>query len=425
MVVGLLLVFFIGYLAITFEGVLKINKSAIALVTAVLCWSLIIFDTPDKNIVLEALSHHLSEISEILFFLLGAMTIVELIDAHDGFQNIVDRIKTTHKAKLIWLIGLITFFLSAVLDNLTTTIVMASILNKLVADQKTKWRLLGLVVISANAGGAFSPIGDVTTTMLWIGGQVTAMNIIKQSFLASLICMVIPAIIINYTIKGRIIFKNEETANLNFTTNPKERNFIFIAGITCLLFVPVFKTITHLPPYMGMLFCLGVMWVITEVIHNKKHESEKGLLSVNHALRKIDTPSILFFFGILLSVSSLQYVGVLPKMAQQLNEVMGNLNVVAISIGLLSAVFDNVPLVAALQNMYSLQTYPTDHYFWELIAYTAGTGGSILIIGSAAGVAVMGMEKIDFFWYLKNVSWIALIGFLSGAAVFILQNSFL
>jgi Na+/H+ antiporter NhaD/arsenite permease-like protein len=353
------------------------------------------------------------------------MTIVELIDAHDGFQNIVDRIKTTHKAKLIWLIGLITFFLSAVLDNLTTTIVMASILNKLVADQKTKWRLLGLVVISANAGGAFSPIGDVTTTMLWIGGQVTALNIIKQSFFASFICMALPAIIINYTIKGRVIFKNEAAPSLNFTTNAKERNFIFVAGIVCLLFVPVFKTLTHLPPYMGMLFCLGVMWVITEVIHNKKHESEKGLLSVNHALRKIDTPSILFFFGILLSVSSLQYVGVLPKMAQQLNEVMGNLNGVAISIGLLSAVFDNVPLVAALQNMYSLQTYPTDHYFWELIAYTAGTGGSILIIGSAAGVAVMGMEKIDFFWYLKNVSWIALIGFLSGAAVFILQNSFL
>ncbi len=425
MVVGLLFVFFIGYLAITFEGVLKINKSAIALITAVLCWILIIFDTPEKNIVLEALSHHLSEISEILFFLLGAMTIVELIDAHDGFQNIVDRIKTTHKTKLIWLIGLITFFLSAVLDNLTTTIVMASILNKLIADQKTKWRLLGLVVIAANAGGAFSPIGDVTTTMLWIGGQVTALNIIKQSFFASFICMAIPAIIINYTIKGRIIFKNEETPNLNFTTNAKERNFIFVAGIVCLLFVPVFKTLTHLPPYMGMLFCLGVMWVITEVIHNKKHESEKGLLSVNHALRKIDTPSILFFFGILLSVSSLQYVGVLPKMAQQLNEVIGNINGVAISIGLLSAVFDNVPLVAALQNMYTLQTYPTDHYFWELIAYTAGTGGSILIIGSAAGVAIMGMEKIDFFWYLKNISWVALIGFLCGAAVFILQNSFL
>ena len=381
MILGLLLVFFIGYLAITFEGVLKINKSAIALVTAVLCWILIIYDTPEKNIVLEALSHHLSEISEILFFLLGAMTIVELIDAHDGFQNIVDRIKTTHKGKLIWLIGLITFFLSAVLDNLTTTIVMASILNKLVADQKTKWRLLGLVVISANAGGAFSPIGDVTTTMLWIGGQVTALNIIKQSFFASFICMALPAIIINYTIKGRIIFKNEAVPSLNFTTNAKERNFIFVAGIVCLLFVPVFKTITHLPPYMGMLFCLGVMWVITEVIHNKKHESEKGLLSVNHALRKIDTPSILFFLGILMSIAALEQVGLLTRLAAFFDHEFSDIKIIAIVIGLLSSVVDNVPMVAALQSMYSLDMYPTDHYFWEFLAYTAGTGGSVLIIG--------------------------------------------
>jgi len=425
MVIGAVLIFFIGYLAITFESLLKINKSAIALITAVLCWTLIILGTAEKNLVVDALSHHLSETSEILFFLLGAMTIVELIDAHDGFQNIIDRIKTTNKTKLIWLISLITFFLSAILDNLTTTIVMASILNKLIEGQKTKWKLLGLVVIAANAGGAFSPIGDVTTTMLWIGGQLTALNIIKQSFFASFICMAIPAIIINYTIKGNIILKKEEQYNLNFTTNANERNFIFVAGIICLLFVPFFKSVTHLPPYMGMLLCLGVMWVITEFVHHKKHESEKGLLSVNHALRKIDTPSILFFFGILLSVNSLQFIGVLPKMAQQLNELIGNLNGVAISIGMLSAIFDNVPLVAALQNMYTLQTYPTDHHFWELLAYAAGTGGSILIIGSAAGVAVMGMEKIDFFWYLKNISWIALIGFLSGAAVFILQNEIL
>ncbi len=426
MVIGVVLIFFIGYIAITFESVLKINKSAIALITAVLCWAIIIIaGNTEKNIVLDALSHHLSEISEILFFLLGAMTIVALIDAHDGFQSIIDCIKTTHKHILIWLIAIITFFLSAVLDNLTTTIVMASILNKLLEDQKTKWRLLGLVVISANAGGAFSPIGDVTTTMLWIGGQLTALNILKQSFFASFVCMAIPTIIINYTIKEKIVLKKEGQHNLNFTTNAKERNFIFIAGIITLLFVPIFKTITHLPPYMGMLFCLGLMWVITEVNHHKKLESEKGVLSVNHALRKIDTQSILFFFGILLSVSALQYTGVLTKIALELNEVIGNLNGVAISIGMLSAIFDNVPLVAALQNMYTLQTYPTDHYFWELLAYAAGTGGSILIIGSAAGVAVMGLEKIDFFWYLKNISWIALIGFLSGSAVFILQNEIL
>ena len=425
MVLLLLLVFFIGYIAITFESFLKINKSAIALITAILCWVCIIFDATEKSFVLDALSHHLSEISEILFFLLGAMTIVELIDAHDGFQNIIDRITTTNKNKLIWLIALTTYFLSAVLDNLTTTIVMASILNKLIADQKTKWRLLGLVIISANAGGAFSPIGDVTTTMLWIGGQLSALNIIKQSFFASFVCMALPTIITCYIIKDAIAFKNHIHNSLNFTTNAKERNFIFIAGIAFLLFVPIFKTLTHLPPYMGMLFCLGFMWVITEIIHHKKNESEKGLLSVNHALRKIDTPSILFFLGILLSVSSLQYVGILPTMAQHLNDILGNLNAVVISIGLLSAVFDNVPLVAALQNMYTLQTYPTDHYFWEFLAYTAGTGGSILIIGSAAGVAIMGMEKIDFFWYFKNISWMALLGFLSGAAVFMLQNEIL
>lgn len=422
MITLLLIIFFIGYLAISFESYLKINKSAIALITAILCWTLIIMGAPEKAVVIDSLSHHLSEISEILFFLLGAMTIVELMDAHDGFQNIVERIKTTNKNKLIWLISLITFFLSAILDNLTTTIVMASILNKLISNQKTKWQLLGLVIISSNAGGAFSPIGDVTTTMLWIGGQVTPLNIIKQSFFASLACAVIPTLIISHLIKGEIVFKNIINNNLNFNTNAKERNFIFVSGILCLLFVPVFKTLTHLPPYMGMLFCLGIMWVITEIIHNKKTEIEKGLLSVNHALRKIDTPSILFFMGILLSIASLQFIGILPKMANQLNEAMGNINAVAIGIGLLSAVFDNVPLVAALQSMYTLQTYPTDHYFWELLAYTAGTGGSILIIGSAAGVAVMGMEKINFIWYLKNISWVALIGFLSGAAVFILQN---
>ena len=425
MITALIIIFAIGYFAITLEHTIKISKSATALITAVLCWTLIISNAGDKEQIIGQLSHHLSSISEIVFFLLGAMTIVELIDAHDGFQNITERIKTTNKTKLVWLISLITFFLSAVLDNLTSTIVMMSILNKLIQDKKTKWLLLGLVIISSNAGGAFSPIGDVTTTMLWIGGQISPLNIIKQTFLASLVSMVVPTLIINYIIKGKIELKAHVENNANFITNAFERNLIFYVGICCLLFVPIFKTITHLPPYMGMFLSLGIIWTITELMHNKKHVNEKGVLSVSHALRKIDTPSILFFFGILMSISSLEAVGVLPQMASTLNNSIGNLNVVAICIVLLSAVFDNVPLVAALQNMYTLQTYPTDHYFWELIAYTAGTGGSILIIGSAAGVAVMGMEKIDFFWYLKNISWIALIGFLSGAAVFILQNRFL
>jgi len=422
MITILILIFTLGYLAITLEQTIKINKSATALMTAVLCWTLIISNASNKEIIIEQLSHHLSSISEIVFFLLGAMTIVEIIDAHDGFQNITERIKTNHKTKLIWLIAVITFFLSAVLDNLTSTIVMMSILNKLIEDKKTKWLLLGLVIISSNAGGAFSPIGDVTTTMLWIGGQISPLNIMKQTFLASLVCMVVPTLIINYMIKGKIELRANVENSLNFNTNSFERNLIFYVGIGCLLFVPLFKTLTNLPPYMGMFLSLGIIWTLTELIHNKKHVNEKGILSVSHALRKIDTPSILFFFGILLSISSLEVVGVLPQMASSLNSSIGNLNLVAICIGLLSAVFDNVPLVAALQSMYSLNDYPQDHYFWELLAFTAGTGGSCLIIGSAAGVAVMGIEKIDFFWYLKKISWIALIGFIAGVATFLIQH---
>ena len=422
MITILIIIFTLGYLAITLEHTIKINKSATALITAVLCWTLIISNASNKELIIEELSHHLSSISEIVFFLLGAMTIVEIIDAHDGFQNITERIKTNHKTKLIWLISVITFFLSAVLDNLTSTIVMMSILNKLIEDKKTKWLLLGLVIISSNAGGAFSPIGDVTTTMLWIGGQISPLNIMKQTFLASLVCMVVPTLIINYMIKGKIELRANVENSLNFNTNSFERNLIFYVGIGCLLFVPIFKTLTNLPPYMGMFLSLGIIWTLTELIHNKKHVNEKGILSVSHALRKIDTPSILFFFGILLSIASLEVVGVLPQMASTLNSSIGNLNLVAICIGLLSAVFDNVPLVAALQSMYSLNDYPQDHYFWELLAFTAGTGGSCLIIGSAAGVAVMGIEKIDFFWYLKKISWIALIGFMAGVATFLIQH---
>lgn len=424
MITILLIVFALGYLAITLEHTIKINKSATALITAVLCWTLIISNAASKELIIEQLSHHLSSISEIVFFLLGAMTIVEIIDAHDGFQNITESIKTTNKTKLIWLISVITFFLSAVLDNLTTTIVMISILNKLIADKKTKWLLLGLVIISSNAGGAWSPIGDVTTTMLWIGGQISPLNIIQQTFLASLVSMIVPTLIINYIIKGNIELKPNVENNLNFNTNSFERNLIFYVGIGCLLFVPIFKTITHLPPYMGILLSLGIIWTITELIHKRKQDNEKGILSVSHALRKIDTPSILFFFGILMSISSLEVIGILPQMASTLNSSVGNINVVAICIGLLSAVFDNVPLVAALQSMYSLNDYPQDHYFWELLAFTAGTGGSCLIIGSAAGVAVMGIEKIDFFWYLKKMSWIALIGFIAGVGTFLIQHYF-
>jgi Na+/H+ antiporter NhaD/arsenite permease-like protein len=423
MIILLLITFIAGYVLITLEHAIHINKAAIALITAVICWTILVLNPASKDASLESLGHHLSSIAEIVFFLLGAMTIVELIDAHDGFQNITEKIKTTNKTKFIWTISIITFFLSAVLDNLTSTIVMISIINKLVKEKQVKWQLLGLVIISSNAGGAWSPIGDVTTTMLWIGQQVTPLNIIKETFLASLTCMAVPTLIINYRIKGKIeLFENSEK-NLNPLSSAADRNLVFFIGLACLLFVPVFKAITHLPPYMGMLFSLGMMWVLTEIMHSKKDTDEKGVLSVNHALRKIDTPSILFFFGILMSIAALEQVGLLKDAATYLDQTIGNIKFIAMLIGLLSSVLDNVPLVAALQSMYSLDMYPTDHYFWEFLAYTAGTGGSVLIIGSAAGVAVMGIEKIDFFWYLKNISWIALIGFITGALVFILENA--
>ncbi len=422
--IGLLIgVFVIGYLLITMEHTIHINKAATALITAVICWTILVMNPSIKETTLNALGHHLTSIAEIVFFLLGAMTIVELIDAHDGFQNITEKIKTTNKTKLIWTIALVTFFLSAVLDNLTSTIVMISIINKLVKDKLVKWQLLGLVIIASNAGGAWSPIGDVTTTMLWIGHQVTPLNIVKETFLASLTCMVVPTLIISYRIKGNIELHENISTNQNALANPNDRNVVFFIGILCLLFVPVFKTITHLPPYMGMLLSLGVMWVLTELMHSKKELDEKGTLSVNHALRKIDTPSILFFFGILMSIAALEQVGLLEQSALWLDQTFGDIKVIAVVIGLLSSILDNVPLVAALQSMYGLDVYPTDHYFWELLAYTAGTGGSVLIIGSAAGVAVMGIEKIDFFWYLKNISWIAFIGFITGAIVFILENA--
>ena len=423
MIIALVVIFIIGYLLITLEHAIHINKSAIALITAVLSWTILVMNPANKDAVLGSLGHHFSGVAEIVFFLLGAMTIVELIDAHDGFQNITEKIKTTNKTKFIWTISLVTFFLSAVLDNLTSTIVMISIVNKLVKEKTVKWHLLGLVVISSNAGGAWSPIGDVTTTMLWIGHQITPLNIIKETFLASLACMVVPTMIINYRIKGSIILEEKVPINQNVISNAFDRNLVFFIGVSCLLFVPFFKAITELPPYMGMLFSLGIMWVLTELMHHNKVSDEKGNLSVSHALRKIDTPSILFFLGILMSIAALEQVGLLTSLATYFDHQFSDIKIIAIVIGLLSSIVDNVPMVAALQSMYSLDLYPTDHYFWEFLAYTAGTGGSVLIIGSAAGVAVMGIEKIDFFWYLKNISWIALIGFLTGALVFILENA--
>lgn len=416
----IILIFVLGYAAITLEHTIHLNKAASALVAGVLCWTVLVLTVPDRETVLHDLEAHLGEVSGILFFLLGAMVIVELIDAHDGFDLITERIRTTDIRRLLWLVCGITFFLSAVLDNLATTIVMVSLLRKLIDDREQRLLFVGMVVIAANAGGAWSPLGDVTTTMLWIGGQITPGNIVKMLLLPSLVCLVVPLTILSLRLKGHISTPEVAHGTSSGATS-LEKNIVFSVGVGALLFVPVFKTVTHLPPFMGMLLCLGILWIVTEMIHSGKNEAEKGLLSVNHALRKIDTPSILFFLGILIAISALQSVGVLGTLAGWLDRTVGNITAIGIIIGFLSAVLDNVPLVAATQGMYSLEQYPTDHYFWEFLAYCAGTGGSALIIGSAAGVAAMGMEKIDFFWYVKRITGWAVLGYLAGAAAYVLQ----
>ena len=417
----LLAIFIIGYLAIAFEHQIKLNKAASALITGVLCWTIYILNGADHDAAHHALLEHMGEISGILFFLLGAMTIVELIDAHDGFEPISASIKTTNKFKLLSIITLLGFFLSAVLDNLTTTIVLISLMSKLVKDEKEKLVFASIIVIAANAGGAWSPIGDVTTTMLWIGGQVTSLAIIKSIFIPSIFAVVIPLLALGFSLKGRVEpIKRDKEIETRSTKN--ERNLVLIIGLASLLFVPVFKTWTGLPPFMGMLFSLGVMWLITEIIHSGKDTMDKDNLSVNFAIRKIDTPSILFFLGILISVAALQSAGTLKEMADYLNQQIGDQKLIVVVLGGLSAIIDNVPLVAATQGMYSLSEFPTDHPFWLFLAYCSGTGGSMLIIGSAAGVAAMGLTKIEFFWYLKKVSLWASLGYLAGAAVYVLMS---
>jgi Na+/H+ antiporter NhaD/arsenite permease-like protein len=418
------LLFIVGYAAIAFEHPLKINKTASALLTGVLLWVVYIMGSADTDLVSRQLYEHLGQISGILFFLLSAMTIVELIDAHDGFEVITSKITTKDKRKLLWIIGFVTFFLSAVLDNLTTTIVMVSLLRKLIVDKQTRMFFVGIVVIAANAGGAWTPIGDVTTTMLWIGGQITTGNIMVKLFLPSMACLVVPLTLLSFRIKGKI--ENavvDETRPVN-STSAFERKLILGLGIGALIFVPVFKTITHLPPFVGILFGLGILWVVTEIIHKNKNDADKDVYSVVHALRKADTPSVLFFLGILVAISALESTHLLANLAAYMDSTIGNINIIVISIGLLSAIIDNVPLVAATMGMYDMQTYPADHYFWEFIAYCAGTGGSCLIIGSAAGVAAMGMEKIDFFWYVKKISLLALLGYFAGALIYMAQHYF-
>ena len=425
MITLLIITFILGYILIAFEHAIKINKSAIALITGVLCWSIYIVSSPGKELVNEQLTEHLGALSGILFFLLGAMTIVELIDSHNGFEIITSRISQTDKRVLLWIIALITFFLSAVLDNLTTTIVIVSLLRKLIRSSKDRLYFTGMVVIAANAGGAWTPIGDVTTTMLWIGGQITTANIMLKLFLPSIICLFVPLVILSFKLSG-VTERPIVSVNSKFPTlSTRNQTIVFFSGISILILVPVFKTITHLPPYMGILAGLGILWIITEIMHGKKEETVRHSYSVVQALRKIYTASILFFFGILISIAALESTGILTELAKWMTATLSNLNIIILSLGILSAVVDNVPLVAATQGMYNLSLFPTDHYFWEFLAYCVGTGGSVLIIGSAAGVAAMGMEKINFFWYLKKFSLLALLGYFAGAFVYIMQYQLL
>lgn len=442
MAIIIVVTFIIGYALIALEHPLKLDKAASALLTGVFCWLLLIFGlqympayeeiasshTDTRAFLIGSLSEHLSKIAEILFFLLGAMTIVELVDVHDGFRVITDRITTSSRVKLLWVISWITFFLSAGLDNMTTAIIMCALLRKIIHKQENRWLFGGFVIMAANAGGAWSPIGDVTTIMLWIGGQVTTFNIMKATFLASFASLLVPLIIASYFLsrdKSALEQMKEIDIKDKRIITPFQQNLLFVLGGISLLSVPVFKAITHMPPYMGILLSVGVLWYITEFMHRGKHPDHKREFSVAQMLHRIDTPSILFFLGILLAVASLEASGHLELMADFLNQHLGSIYIINMMIGLLSAIVDNVPLVAACMGMYDLSVYHPDHDFWELLAYCAGTGGSILIIGSAAGVASMGILKIDFLWYLKRISVYALIGYLAGIGVYYVQHSLL
>ncbi len=411
------ILFVVGYAAIALEHPLRINKAAPALLTGMLVWSLITLGHIGGHEPIAALNEHLSGIASILFFLLGAMTVVELMDAHAGFQVITDRITSTNKRVLLWVIGIITFFLSAALDNMTTAIVMCALLRKMIADKDDLWTFSGLVIIAANAGGAWSPIGDVTTIMLWIDGQVTSANIIAKLLVPSLVCLVLPLVLMSLRMNGSIRRPSMVPGDHLTNVTKGQQLTVFLIGLLTLLGVPVFKQLTHLPPFMGIMAGLGILWVYTEFIHARGIE-ERGQLQVTSILRRIDHSSILFFLGILAAVAGLETAGHLTLLAGWLDSTLGNLYAVNTVIGVLSAVVDNVPLVAAAQGMYPMSTYPADHTFWELLALCAGTGGSILIIGSAAGVAVMGILGIEFGWYVRRISLPAAVGYFGGIVTF-------
>jgi Na+/H+ antiporter NhaD/arsenite permease-like protein len=453
----MLVIFIVGYGFIVFEHINHINKAAIAIFIGAAMWAIYaiggeqILDLGYSSswqefthnsaghtsselihfITHNELFHHLSQIASIILFLIGAMTVVEVVDRYQGFRIIVKLIQTVSKVRLLWIISFLTFFMSAILDNLTTTIVMVTLLSKLLTDKKNRWLFAGMVIIAANAGGAFSPIGDVTTIMLWIGGQITTIKILFALFIPSLLSMIVPLVILSFIVKGNIghpTLSEDETSDF---IPYKDRITILIFGVSVLVFVPVFKTFTHLPPFMGILLGLGLMWIYTDRKLKGKLSADHRKLCISHVIKQVDIPTILFFLGILSAVSALQSAGHLDIMARFLDEKVHYIYAINLIIGVLSSVVDNVPLVAASIGMYGIspvdsvdyaQHFIQDGQFWTFLAYCAGTGGSILIVGSAAGVAAMGMENIDFVWYLKNISWLALIGYLAGAGAFWIQN---
>lgn len=422
-------VFVFGYACIALESVIKVNKAAIALLMFIFCWTLFMIAPgnylslePGEDLIRKAteiIENHLGETASTLFFLMGAMTIVELVDQNGGFDFVRTSLSTTSKRKLLWRIVFMTFFLSAILDNLTTSIVMIMVLNKLVGDRADRMIYASLVVIAANSGGAFSPIGDVTTIMLWNAGTVTSTGVITEIFVPSLISMVIPAFIMQFSLKGKLVMPEKEVETEEQELTSRERKTVFFMGVGGLIFVPIFKGITGLPPFMGILLVLGLLWLVTEFFYGRrKGEKKKFKKRVTRVLSRIDMGTILFFLGILMAVSCLQEIGVLTVTGQWLNTVSnGNHYVVTGAIGVISSIVDNVPLVAGCMGMYEIAPvgdFAVDGIFWQLLAYCAGVGGSMLIIGSAAGVVVMGLERITFGWYLKKVTWIAFVGYLAG-----------
>ncbi len=422
MFTALIAIFVIAYAAIALEHPIKINKSASALIGAGMLWTVYALSTGDSSKVTHELGESLMSTAQIVFFLMGAMTIVEVVDAHNGFEVITKRIRTSKLSSLMWLVGFVTFFLSAILDNLTTTIVMISLVRKLLAKQEDRLFFAGIIVIAANSGGAWSPIGDVTTTMLWIGGQITSLAIIKSVILPSLVSLAIPLFITSYIVRGRDVITPEcGHGDQHHGTTEFERNIMFFLGLGILVAVPAFKALTHLPPFMGILFGLGILWLVGDLVHRQKEDAFKERLTLVHALKRIDLSSIIFFVGILLAVATLEHAHILSSLAAWLDTTVGRQDVIVLIIGLVSAIVDNVPLVAAAMGMYDLTAYPADHFLWEFLAYCAGTGGSILIIGSAAGVAAMGLERIHFGWYVRHISGFALMGYFAGAGVYLIQ----